>query len=216
MLVAVKFQPFVDPVGEPQQRQFAQRREIAFAKIAGQGRIDLVGGVDVAVGHPAAQRMRAHVHEFDRIGLADHFVRHSLALAGAGDRFDDVVERFEVLNVDRGDDADAGVEEFLDVLPALFVFGAGDVGVGEFVNECDAGFARKDCRQVHLGLHRVAIVKCATGDDFEVGDLVLGMGAVVGLDEAHDYIRAATGAALTFVEHRKGLADSRRGAEIDP
>ena len=39
----------------------------------------------------------------------------------ARDPLDDVVERLQVLDVDRGDDVDAGVEQLLDVLPALLV-----------------------------------------------------------------------------------------------
>jgi hypothetical protein len=50
---------------------------------------------------------------------------------------DDVVERLDVLDVDGGDDVDAGVQQLFDVLPPLLVAGAGCVGVGELVDERD-------------------------------------------------------------------------------
>jgi len=67
-----------------------------------------------------------------------------------GDRLDDIVERLEVLDVDRRDDADARVEQGLDVLPALLVLGPGHIGVGELVNQGYLGIAHEDRRKVHL------------------------------------------------------------------
>jgi hypothetical protein len=51
-------QVLVHPVRHPQQRQLAQGGLVAGAEIVGEDRIDLVRLVDVAVGHPAAQRLR--------------------------------------------------------------------------------------------------------------------------------------------------------------
>ena len=82
---------------------------------------------------------RAH----DRVG-------HRLPLVDAGDPLDDVVERLEVLDVDRGDDVDARVEQLVDVLPALLVAAAGHVGVGELVDERDRRPAGEDGVDVHL------------------------------------------------------------------
>ena len=78
--LAVLLQGVVDPVGDPQQRQLAQRRQVAGAEVVGQGGIDLLGGVDVAVGHPAAQRLGRHVDQLDLIGGPDDLVGQGLAL----------------------------------------------------------------------------------------------------------------------------------------
>ena len=48
-------------------------------------------------------------------------------LLDAGDLLDDVVHRLEVLDVDGRDHVDPGVEQLLDVLPALLVARPGDV-----------------------------------------------------------------------------------------
>ncbi len=55
-----------------------------------------------------------------------------------------------MLDVDGGDDVDAGVEELFDVLPAFRVAAAGDVGVGQLVDEGEGGAAGQDGVDVHL------------------------------------------------------------------
>ncbi len=134
---AVLGQRGVDLVGQPQQREFAQRGQVAPAEVVGQRRVDALGGVDVAVGKPAPQRFRRDVDQLDLVGGAHDLVGHLLLLLDAGDLGDDVVEALQVLDVDRGDDGDAGVEQLLDVLPALGVLAARGVGVGEFVDQHD-------------------------------------------------------------------------------
>ena len=86
--------------------------------------VDLLGRVDVAVGQAPAQRLGGHVLQLDLVGRADDRVGHRLALRHAGDLLDHVVERLQVLDVDGGDDVDAGGQQLLDVLPALGVAGA--------------------------------------------------------------------------------------------
>ncbi len=54
---AVALEGLVDAVGEPQQGDLTQGREVADPEVVGQSRVDGVGTVDVAVGHPAAQRL---------------------------------------------------------------------------------------------------------------------------------------------------------------
>ncbi len=97
----------VDPVGQPEQRQLAQRGEVADPEVRRERGVDLLGLVDVAVRHPPAQRVGRHVDQLDLVGGADHLVRHGLALPDPGDPLDLVVERLEVLDVDGGDDVDA-------------------------------------------------------------------------------------------------------------
>ena len=48
-------------------------------------------------------------------------VRQGLALLHAGGLHDEVIETLEVLDVDRGPDVDAGLEQLLHILPALGV-----------------------------------------------------------------------------------------------
>ena len=93
----------LDPVGDPQQGQFAQRAEVAGAEVVGQRGVDPLGRVDVAVGHPAADRLGRHVDELELVGPPDDVVGHGFALRDPGDLGDHVVERLEVLDVERRD-----------------------------------------------------------------------------------------------------------------
>ena len=80
VVAEVVLQRVLHPIGHPQQRELAQRAEVAGAEVVGERGVDLLGGVDVAVGHPPAQRLGAHVDELDLVGLADEAVGHRLAL----------------------------------------------------------------------------------------------------------------------------------------
>ena len=151
MLGAVPVQALLDPVGDPEQRQLAQRGEVALPEVVAQRGVDPFGRVDVPVRHPPAQRLRGHVDQFDLFGGPDHLVRHGLGLLDAGDRGDHVVEGFQVLDVHRGDHVDAGVQQLFDVLPPLVVRGAGGVGVRQFVDQRDLRVPGQHGVGVHLG-----------------------------------------------------------------
>ena len=144
---AVLGEPLVDPVGEPGERELAQRGEVAGPEVVGERRVDPLGRVDVAAREAVAQRERREVDELDLVGAADDLVGDRLALLDAGDLLDDVVERLEVLDVQRRDDVDPGVEQLLDVLPALLVARARDVRVRELVDERDLRAAARAPRR---------------------------------------------------------------------
>ena len=93
------------------------------------------------------ERHRRQVDELELVGAADDLVGDRLALLDAGDLLDDVVQRLEVLDVQRRDDVDAGLEQLLDVLPALLVARAGDVRVRELVDERDLRAAARAPRR---------------------------------------------------------------------
>ena len=78
--LAVVLERLVDAVGHPQQGELAQGREVAGAEVVAERGVDLVGRVDVAVGHPAAQRLGRRVDQLDLLGRADDRVRDRLLL----------------------------------------------------------------------------------------------------------------------------------------
>ncbi len=121
MPLAVLLEPFVHPVRDPEQGQLAQRGEIAEPEVVAERGVDLLGLVDVAVGHAATERFGGHVDQFDLFGPPHDRVRDGLALNHAGDPLDDIVHRFEVLDVQGRDDVDPRREQLVDVLVALLV-----------------------------------------------------------------------------------------------
>jgi hypothetical protein len=216
VLAAVLLEVLVDPVGHPQQRQFAQRGEVAGPEVVGQGRVDLVGLVDVAVRHPPAQSLGRHVDQLDLVRTPHHLVRHGLPLPYARDRLDDVPQRLQMLDVDRGDHVDPGRQQLLHVLPALGVAGAGDVGVGEFVHEGDLGVSGEDGVDVHLGEDPAAVAELLARDLLQAVQHHLGAWSAVVLDEGHHAVGTAFGTAVRLGQHRVRLADARCRTEVDP
>ena len=149
------------------------------------------------------------------VGAAHDLVGDGLALRDPGDLFHDVVQRLEVLDVQIGDDVDAGFEHLLDVLPALLVPAPRHVGVRQLIDERQGGPAREDRVEVHLLEDSVPILQGRAGNDLEVSDLVGRPSAPMRLDEADDDILAAREAPAALVQHRVRLADAGRSAEVD-
>ena len=164
--------------------------------------------------HPAAQGLRRHVDELDLVGAPHDAVGNRLALLHAGDALDHVVDRLEVLDVERRDHVEARVEQLLDVLPALLVSGARDVRVRQLVDEHDIRASSQHGIDVHLLELRVAVLDLAPRDDLEVAELLSRASPPVGLDDADHHVGAAVVTPATLVEHRKGLAHARGRAQI--
>ena len=204
--LAIVLEPFVDAVGEPEQCELAERGEIAGAEVVRERGVDAIRLVDVAVRHAAAQRLRRHVDELDLVGAAHDVVGDRLALLHAGDALDHVVHRLEVLDVQRRDDVDPGIEELLDVLPALLVARPGNVRVRELVDQRDLGMARDHRVDVHLLELGAAVLDLAPRNELQIAELLRGAGPAVGLDEAHDHVGPALVAPAALVEHRERLA----------
>ena len=78
--LAVLLQRLVDAVGDPEQRELAQRAEVAGPEVVAERGVDPLGRVDVAVGHAAPERLRRHVDELDLLGPADDRVGDRLLL----------------------------------------------------------------------------------------------------------------------------------------
>ena len=138
-----------------------------------------------------------------------------LAHAHAGQLGHAVVERLEVLDVDRGEHVDARVEHVLDVLVALAVLEAGRVGVGQLVDQAELGGPAKDGGQVHLVDRGAAVLDLAAGQALEALGLRLGLGSRVRLEVADHHVTAGGALGLALLQHAVGLADPRGHAQED-
>ena len=212
----VGLQALVDLVGQPQQGQLTQRGQVPGAEVVGQRRVDLLRRIDVAVRHPAPQRLRGHVDQLDLVGGAHHGIRERLPLRDAGDLLHHVVEGLEVLDVDGGDHVDAGVEQLLDVLPALLVTRSGHVGVRELVDQGDLRVTGQHGVEVHLLERGPPVGHQLPRDHLQAVDQHLGVRAPVRLGEGDHHFRAALGPPVALAQHGEGLADPRGSAQVDP
>ncbi len=195
--------------------KFAQRGEVAGAEVVRERGVDLLGLVDVAVGHAPAQRLGRAVDQLDLVGPAHDVVAQRLTLLHAGDALHDVVHRFEVLDVHRRHHVDPGLEQRLDVLPPLLVARARHVRVRELVDERDLRMPREHRVEIHLLELATPVRELAARDDLEIADLFGGQHPAVGFDEADHHVGPAIVAAPTLVQHRERLADAGSCTEID-
>ncbi len=214
-------QPLVHPVGQPQQGELAQRTEVAQPEVVGQGGIDLVRGVDLPVAEPLAEQFRRDIDEVDLVGAANNAIRHNISwhgfrLADVGDGADDVAEGRQMLDVDRGEDIDSGVEELVHVLPALLVAAARNIGVGVLIHHRRLGGAGQDGVQVHLLELRAPVTQAPGRNDLEARHQGPRVGPAVIQREGDRDVLAAFPEAVGFLQHFVGLAHSGRGPQEDP
>ena len=187
----------------------AGREEVLHRPLGAIGRVDLAGL------HPLQQVLGRDVDVDDLVGLAQHAVGEPLLDLHAGGPLDLVVEALQVLDVDRRDHVDARPEQLLDVLVALRVAAAGGVGVCQLVDQADGRAPGQDRVEVHLAEGDAPVLDLPGRDDLQVADLLGGLGAAVGLDDADRHVDALPLEAMPLAEHGVGLAHAGRRAEVD-
>ena len=117
------------------------------------------------------------------------------------------LQAFQMLHVERRVDADAGLQQLHDVLPALGVRHAGRVGMGQLVDEDQLRPLGQRGLQVELDQLRAAIGHFLASQHIETEHEGLGLGPDVRLDVADEHVDAFAGLLAARLEHRVGLAD---------
>ena len=193
----------------PQLRQFLRGEEVLHRGGDAFGRIDLAGF------EPLAQVLGRKVHVDDLVGHGDDVIGDALLDPHPGGPLDDVVQAFQVLDVQRGHDADAGAEQFLHVLVAFAIAAARGIGVGQLVDQGDGGPAGQHGVDVHFLDHDAAVFDPPPRDLFELADLHGGLRSSVGLDEADGHVDTLPAQPIAFLEHVVGLAHAGGEAQVD-
>ena len=129
------------------------------------------------------------------------------------DFLDNVVQPFEMLNVQGRPDIDPGIEQFVDVLPAFRVPAAGNIGVSVFVNQQKSRTAGQCRVEVELLNDLIVINDGLAWQNLETGDEYLGLVASVGLDQADCDIAAFIPRVARRGQHGIGLSDPGSGAQ---
>ena len=164
---------------------------------------------------PALERLRGHVHELQLIRVPHERVGHRVGRRLARDALDHVVQRLEVMDVDRRDHVDAGGEELIDILPTMRVARPGGVRVRELVDHRDLRTTGQNRVDVHL-LGRTAIGIAPARRDLQTAGLRRHLLSAMRVDNGEHHIRPASMPAAGLVEHRVRLADARRVSDVDP
>ena len=205
----------VDPVGHPHERKLPQPREVLFTERLRQGGVHPLGREHVPVCQPALERLRGHVYELQLIRVPHERVGDRVGRRLARDPLDHVVQRLEVMDVDRRDHVDPGGEELLDVLPTMRVARPGGVRMSELVDHRDLRAASQDGVDVHL-LGRCAIGIAPARRDLQTAGLRRHLLPAMRVDGGEHHVRPASTPAAGLVEHRERLAHARRVPDVDP
>ncbi|MCY1420907.1 hypothetical protein D9M71_365440 [compost metagenome] len=216
-VAAVGLHLVVNAVGGAAQGQLAKREQVALAEEVRRGPLGLRRQVDLAGLQALQQFVGRKVDHHHLVGLIEQPVGHRFPDANAGDAADDVVQAFQVLHVHRRPDVDAGVQQLLDVLPALGMARAGCVAVGQFVDQHQgarvAGGEGQRGVEVELLQGALAVGYLLKRQTRQLARHGFGIGATVRLDQPDDQRGALGLRGLRGRQHRVGLADAGRGAE---
>jgi hypothetical protein len=140
----------VDVLGSSPQGKLAQRDQVALAKEPIYRACALLRHVNLPLAQAPDQLIRRAIDQFDVISLLEDAVRNGFERAYPGDLANDITQAFEMLDIDRGVDADAGGKKLLDVLPSLRVPRSRPVRMRKFVNQEDVRPSRQCCIQIEL------------------------------------------------------------------
>ncbi len=198
----------IDRLGCAAQYEFAQRRQIGAGEEVMQRARRLVRDIDLARAQPLDQLIGRSIDHLD-LGTVEQAIGHCLAHPHMGERSDDIVEAFKVLDVERGPHVDPGGEDFLHVLPALVMPAARRVGMGEFVDQHERGLALENRVEVHFQQGMAAMRHFPAGQHRQRAQTRLGFDATMGFDHADHDIDPGTCLAESIVEHFAGLANAR-------
>ena len=171
--------------------------------------------VDLARAQPRQQFVGRQVDQLDFVGGLEERVGQRFVDANAGDLADDIVEAFDVLDVERRVDVDAGGEQFVDVLPALRVTRAGRVGVRQFVDQNERRPARERRVEVEFLDRRALDVEHQRRQLLQAVEQRRGLGTAVRFQQPDDDVGAGARLLVRRGQHRVGLADAGGGAEED-
>ena len=215
MLAAVALHLRVDPLGGVAQGELAQGDKVALAEEVRDGLRRLVRDVDLALLETTPQVLGGQVHQLHLVGLFEDGVGHRLAHDHARDPGNHVVQRLQVLDVERRVDVDASVEQLEHVLPALGVAALGSVGVRQLVDEQEGGMPRQGGIEIELLEGGASVLDAAAREDLEAFEQRFGLGAAVRLDHAGDNVEAGRALSPRPLEHRVRFAHAGGGAEED-
>ena len=215
VVLAIVLHLRVDAVGGAAQRQLAQRDQVALAKEVLHRALGLLRQIDLALLQPLEQVIGRQVDQLDLVGLLDDPIRHGLAHDHAGDLGDHIVQALDMLDVDGGVDIDAGLQQLLDILPALGVARAGRVGMRQLVHQDQLRPARQRGVDIELLDRRAVIFDLPAREQLETVHQRLGLGAPVGLDIAGQHIDAGAALLVGGLEHGVGFAHAGRCAKED-
>ncbi len=162
---------------------------------------------------PLDEIVRRQVDNLDIVGKIDDGIRHGLAHADTCNLRDDVVQAFDVLDIQRRINVDPAFEKLLDVEITLRVAAALRIGMGKLVDQHQLGPALQDGIEIHFLERAPLVIDMSARNDLEAVKQGLRLAAAMGFDDADDDIHAIRDLRLAGHQHLVSLADSGRRTE---
>ena len=90
------------------------------------------------------QRLGGNVDDLHLIGLTQEEIGNCFGLRNTSDFFDNIMNGFEVLDVNGRNYIDTRRQNLLDILPTFLISRSSDIGVGELIDQDNLRFASQD------------------------------------------------------------------------
>ena len=133
--------------------------------------------------------------------------------ADLGEGRDQIVEAFQMLDVERRINVDAGIQQFFDVLIAFVVTASGRVRMRQFIDQHQCRLAMQDRVDIHLVEPMALMIGRLARDDFEALNLGFRLLTSVGFDHPDDHIYTGVPPSGSIGQHFIGLPYTRRRPE---
>ena len=198
----------VDPLRRATQRKFAQGGQVAGQEVVTDGALGLVRQIDLAVLQALNQIIGRQIDQFDVVGLVDNRIRHRLPHPDPSDPGDDVVQAFDMLDIECGVDIDASRDQFFDIHVALWMPAARRVAVRQFIDQRQLRPSRQQGIEVHLLQHAPLVLDTLTRNDLKAVEQRFGFLPSVGLDDPDDNVGAFPQTRPRRAQHFVSLADA--------
>jgi hypothetical protein len=175
----------IDPLGNKPQCHLTKRSQIAGLEKVPDRIACALGCVHLPLCKTLEQFFRREANDLYGIGAFEDGIGNGLADHHPGDPGDGISAAFEVLNIERRVDIDAGVQEFGYILMPPHVPAARGVGMGEFIHEHQTGPASEDLINIRLLQGPLAVFQNPSGQDLESVEKGAGLLPPVSLNISH-------------------------------
>lgn len=199
----------------PAQRKLTQGGQISGDEVVLSGALGRFAEVHLSFLQALNEVLGREIDQLDILGAVQDRVRHGLVDTYPRNASDDIVQTFQMLNVQRRINIDAGSQQLFDIHVSFGVSASFSVCVCKLIDEHKLGLALKNCIQVHLGEHASFVRDALLGDLFETLGEKIGFDTAVCLHDANDDVDAVELAPSRLGEHLISLADAGRCPEED-
>ncbi len=172
-----------------------------------------LGHVDFSFLKPLQEVVRREVDQFHLVGLFQDIVGKGFPHDDPRNLGHDVVQAFEVLDIEGGVNIDAQVQQFLNILPAFSVPRAGSVSMGQLVHQQEAGLALQGPVNIEFLQGGAPVFQFLGWEDFQPVQQGGRFLAAVGFQKAHHHVDALGLLGPRGLQHGIGFSHARGSAE---